>query len=47
MGHASVETTLNVYTEVLDRSLRAAVEKVGGELFTIVDSPEGSTVSAR
>lgn len=36
MGHANVDTTLNVYTQVLDGSLRQAVEKVGSELFTIV-----------
>jgi integrase len=36
MGHANVDTTLNVYTQVLDGALRTAVEKVGGELFTIV-----------
>jgi hypothetical protein len=36
MGHANVDTTLNVYTQVLDGSLRQAVEKVGCELFTIV-----------
>jgi integrase len=36
MGHANVDTTLNVYTQVLDGSLRAAVDNVGGELFTIV-----------
>jgi integrase len=40
MGHANVDTTLNVYTQVLDGSLRAAVETVGGELFTIVHWPE-------
>jgi integrase len=40
MGHANVDTTLNVYTQVLDGSLRAAVEKVGGELFTIVHKQE-------
>jgi integrase len=40
MGHANVDTTLNVYTQVLDGSLRAAVEKVGGELFTIVHRPD-------
>ena len=40
MGHANVDTTLNVYTQVLDGSLRDAVEKVGGELFTIVHKPE-------
>ena len=32
--HANVDTTLNVYTQVLDGSLRQAVEKVGSELFT-------------
>ena len=36
MGHANVDTTLNVYTQVLEESVRAAVDKVGGELFTIV-----------
>jgi len=39
MGHANVDTTLNVYTQVLDGSLREAVGKVGGELFTIVHKP--------
>src|ERR1700704_3582991 len=34
MGHSNVDTTLNVYTQVLDGSLRVAVDKVGGELFT-------------
>ena len=42
MGHANVDTTLNVYTQVLDDSLRVAVEKVGDELFTIVHQPEGA-----
>ena len=36
MGHANVDTTLNVYTQVLDGSLCEAVDKVGGELFIIV-----------
>ena len=36
MGHANVDTTLNVYTQVLDGSLREAVDKVAGELITIV-----------
>ncbi len=40
MGHAKVDTTLNVYTQVLDGSRRAAVEKVGEELFRIVQKPE-------
>ncbi|HEY7190390.1 MAG TPA: hypothetical protein VH436_27750 [Vicinamibacterales bacterium] len=36
MDHANVDTTLNVCTQVLDGSLREAVDKVGSELFTIV-----------
>jgi hypothetical protein len=36
MGHAHVDTTLNVYTQVLDGSARAAADRVGSELFTIV-----------
>jgi integrase len=40
MGHANVDTTLNVYTQVLDGSMRQAVEEVGGGLFTIVHKPE-------
>jgi integrase len=40
MGHANVDTTLNVYTQVLDGALRNAVEKIGTELFTIVHEPE-------
>ena len=40
MGHANVDTTLNVYTQVLDGSARDAVEKIGGELFTIAHRPE-------
>ena len=29
MGHANVDTTLNVYTQVMDGSLRTAVDKIG------------------
>lgn len=29
MGHAHVDTTLNVYTQVFDKSLREAADKVG------------------
>jgi len=46
MGHANVDTTLNVYTQVLDRSLREAVDKVGGELFTIVHKRAASPLEA-
>ncbi len=45
MGHANVDTTLNVYTQVLDGAMRTAVDKVGGELFTIVHRPEDSGAS--
>ena len=43
MGHANVDTTLNVYTQVLDGSVRTAVEIVGDALFTIVHKTGGST----
>ena len=46
MGHANVDTTINVYTQVLDGSVREAVERVGGELFTIVHKPGGSAAVA-
>ena len=42
MGHAKVDTTLNIYTQVLDGSLRTAADRVGSELFTIVHKPEGA-----
>jgi hypothetical protein len=42
MGHAKVDTTLNVYIQVLDDSLRGAAEKVGCELIT-VDHKIGSS----
>jgi hypothetical protein len=47
MGHANVDTTLNVYTQVLDGALRTAVDKVGGELFTIVHRPEDPAAPSR
>ncbi len=40
LGHTKVDTTLNVYTQVLDGALRAAATKVGDELFTIVHNPK-------
>ncbi len=43
MGHANVDTTLNVYTQVIDGALRIAAQKVGDGLFTIVHKPEGPT----
>jgi len=40
MGHTKVDTTLNVYTQVLDGAARAAADRVGSELFRIVQKPE-------
>jgi integrase len=40
MGHTNVDTTLNVYTQVIDGALRTAADQVGSELFTIVHNPE-------
>jgi integrase len=40
MGHAKVDTTLNVYAPVVDGSLRRAAETVGSELFSILHKPE-------
>ena len=35
MGHAKVDTTLNVYAQVLDASVRETAERVGSRLITI------------
>ena len=35
MGHTNADITINVYTQVLDASLRTAVDRISGELFTI------------
>jgi integrase len=43
LGHAKVDTTLNVYTQVLDESIRAAAETVGRGLSSIVQSPAGAS----
>ena len=43
MGHAKVDTTLNIYAQVIDGVLRRAADAVGSELFTIVHKPEGAT----
>jgi hypothetical protein len=40
MGHANIDTTLNVYTQVLDGSVRDAVEKIGGELSLLFTGPD-------
>jgi integrase len=42
MGHTKVDTTINVYTQVLDGAVRQAADRVGSELFTIVHNPAGA-----
>ena len=41
MGHTKVDTTMNVYTKVLDGATRLAADRVGSELFRVVQIPEG------
>ena len=41
MGHANIDATLNVHTQVLDGATRAAVVKIGDGLFTIVHNASG------
>jgi integrase len=43
MGHTKVDTTMNVYTQVLDGAARLAADRVGSELFRVVQIPEGTT----
>jgi integrase len=43
MGHTKVDTTINVYTQVLDGAVRAAADRVGSELFRVVQIPDGTT----
>jgi integrase len=43
MGHTKVDTTMNVYTQVLDGAARGAADRVGSELFRIVQIPDGTT----
>jgi integrase len=45
MGHANVDTTINVYTQVLDGSVRDAVERVGSELNVIERNGTGATTA--
>ena len=47
MGHTNVDVTLNIYTQVMDDSLRVAAERVGQELFSPAkkrwpEKPKGS-----
>jgi integrase len=43
MGHAKVDTTLNVYTQVLDGAVREAADRVGSELARIGQTAGGTT----
>jgi hypothetical protein len=36
LGHASIQTTLNIYTHVVDASHRAAIEQPERQLFPTV-----------
>jgi hypothetical protein len=38
-----VDTTMNVYTQVLDGAARLAADRVGSELFRVVHIPDGTT----
>jgi integrase len=42
MGHTKVDTTLNVYTQVLDGAAREAADRVGSELAGIGQTPGGA-----
>jgi hypothetical protein len=45
LGHASISTTLNIYTHVVDASHRRAVEDLEQRLFSGLD-PNGPTLPA-
>jgi hypothetical protein len=40
MGHVKVDTTVNVYTQVLGGATWAAADRIGSELVTIVHRPK-------
>jgi hypothetical protein len=47
LGHASISTTLNIYTHVVDASHRQAIEALERQLFpTVPKSEEADTASA-
>ena len=43
LGHASIQTTLNICTHVVDRSHRAAIEQLERQLFPTVPTSAEST----
>jgi site-specific recombinase XerC len=42
LGHASLQTTLNIYTHVVDASHRAAIDQLEGQLFPTVPKSENA-----
>jgi integrase len=42
LGHASISTTLNIYTHVVDASHRAAIEQLERQLFPTVPKSQKS-----
>ena len=45
LGHASIQTTLNIYTHVVDGSQRQAIEQLEAQLFPT--GPKSSTEECR
>ena len=43
MGHAKVDTTLNVYTQVIDGAKLRSRAAVGNGLIKLIRNPEGAT----
>jgi integrase len=44
LGHASIQTTLNIYTHVVDASRRAAIESLEQRLFQLFPSRRKRTL---
>jgi hypothetical protein len=47
MGHAKVDTTLNVYTQVIDGAKIAAAGQIGNSLIAIAHKPEKALAVSR
>ena len=46
LGHASIATTLNIYTHAVDASHRKAIEAIERELFVVLDHSGLHTAAA-
>ena len=46
LGHASVQTTLNIYTHIVDASHRAAIEQLERQLFPTVPKSQKADTSS-